>query len=239
MRRRTREILTAGTIAMTAISVGMIAPATSLDRWDASSAVRAGLPQTASPQLSDNTRRTLAGLTTRQTGVMTSETRFEIASLPGNGSLVVEHARIMDVDGSHPAMRVAAPFITSVPPEDTPLTITPHAIVEPTRQGTQARLGADFSFGDGSISESGWFAFAAAERHALFVDAGRLREPTTALDLQPYSVIGSAQAGIAYRINPDMNFALAWMEREWAYRYGQTKWEADEEYVAATFVMTW
>ena len=33
--------------------------------------------------------------------------------------------------------------------------------------------------------------------------------------------------------------AFAWVERDWAYRYGQSKWEADEEYLAASFVMTW
>lgn len=239
MQRRTREIATAGTIAILGIALGMVAPATSMDRWDASTAVRSGLSTAHAPELSATTRRALAGLTTRQNSTMSPGMQFEVADLPGGGALMVEQTVVEDMEGSSAGVRVAAPFTANVPPDDLELAFTPHAVIEPTPVGTQARLGADLSLGDGARADSGWFVFAAAERHALFFEAGRVREPVSALDLQPYAVIGSAQAGVAYRIGPDMDLALAWMERDWAYRYGQTKWEADEEYLAASFVMSW
>lgn len=239
MRRRAREILTAGTIAITGIAFGLVGPASTLDRWDSASAVRAGMDVSRTPDLSDSTRRALSGLTTRQSGAAMQTTRFEIVDLPGAAALEVEQQFVDDHAGGHVAVRVAAPITTTVPPDDLELAFTPHAVIEPTPEGTQARFGAGLSLGDGVMSDSGWFVFAAAERHALFFEPGRIREPVSALDLQPYSVIGSAQAGIAYRIRPNMDVGFAWVERDWAYRYGQSKWEADEEYLAASFVMTW
>lgn len=239
MRRRTREIVTAGTIAIAAMATAMVGPANTLDRWDPTAAIRAGMDQPASAPLSDTTRRTLAGLTTRHDASPTASMRFEVADLPGGNALVVEQQRITRDDGAHTAVRVAAPLTATVPPDDLELAFTPHAVIEPTPEGTQARFGADLSIGDGTMPDRGWFVFAAAERHALFLEPGRIREPVSALDLQPYAVIGSAQAGVAYRIRPNMDLAFAWVERDWAYRYGQSKWEADEEYLAASFHVTW
>jgi hypothetical protein len=239
MRRRTREILTAGTIATSGIAFGLVGPASPIERWDSAAAVMAGMESQPSPILSDETRSSLAGLTTRRSTAVTTTMTFAVPGLPEGANLVVEQQRISDPDGGHNAIRVAAPLTTTVPPDDLELAFTPHAVIEPTPEGTQARFGADFTLGDGAMPEQGWFVFAAAERHALFLEPGRIREPVNALDLQPYAQIGSAQAGIAYRLAPDMDLALAWVERDWAYRYGQSKWEADEEYIAASFVMTW
>lgn len=239
MRRRTREILTAGVIAMSGIAFGLVGPAGTVERWDSSAAVMAGLDTPRPAPLTDATRRSLAGLTTRRSTAVTTTMTFAVPGMPEGAALVVEQQAITDVDGEHNAVRVSAPLTATVPPDNLALAITPHAVIEPTIDGTQARFGADFTLGDGTLPDHGWFVFAAAERHALFIEPGRLREPVSALDLQPYAPIGSAQAGIAYRIRPNMDVAFAWVERDWAYRYGQSKWEADEEYLAASFVMTW
>lgn len=239
MRRRTREILTAGMIAISGIAFGLVGPASPIERWDSAAAVMAGMEAQPPAPLSDETRRSLAGLTTRRSTAVTTTMTFAVPGLPEGANLVVEQQRVSDPDGGHTAIRVAAPLTTTVPPDDLELAFTPHAVIEPTPEGTQARFGADFTLGDGSMPDQGWFIFAAAERHALFFEPGRIREPVSALDLQPYAPIGSAQAGVAYRIQPNMDLAFAWVERDWAYRYGQSKWEADEEYLAASFVMTW
>lgn len=239
MRRRTWEILTAGTIAISGIAFGMVGPANTVERWDSGAAVLAGMDSRRPAALSDSTRRSLAGLTTRRSTAVTTTMTFDVPGLPGGAGLVVEQQRVEGVDGPRNAVRVAAPISTTVPPEDLEVAFTPHAVIEPTPEGAQARLGADFTLGDGTMPDHGWFIFAAAERHALFLEPGRIREPVSAIDLQPYAPIGSMQAGVAYRIRPNMDLAFAWVERDWAYRYGQSKWEADEEYLAASFVMTW
>ncbi|MEN0653041.1 MULTISPECIES: hypothetical protein [Hyphobacterium] len=239
MRRRTREILTAGMIAMGGIAFGLVSPASPLDQWDSSAAVVAGMHAERPAILSDETRRSLAGLTTRRATAITTTMTFAVPGLPEGANLIVEQQRVTGLDGEHNAIRVAAPLTATIPPDEFELAITPHAVIEPTPEGTQARFGADFTLGDGSMPDHGWFLFAAAERHALFLEPGRIRQPVSALDLQPYAPIGSAQAGIAYRIRPNMDLALTWVERDWAYRYGPSKWEADEDYIAASFAMTW
>jgi hypothetical protein len=250
--RRTIEIICAGCIAVSGLFLGMNGPVASEGaEWDPQAAVLNSFRDQPAPRVSAGTARTAtAVMSVRQaydSDFANSATRFVLADPPGPGALVLEGETAAEEafqrsSYAHTSearlttsVRVAAP----VEAGESDTVVTPYAGVAITPEGTEARVGARLRIGDGRGPDSRWFLFAAAERQALFYDPENLREPLRAIDITPYSVIGDMQAGVAYRLNENSDLALAYVRRDWAYRYGPDKWEESEDFAAVSVVARW
>ncbi|WP_421784512.1 hypothetical protein [Hyphobacterium sp.] len=250
--KRTIEIICAGSVALGGLTIGMVGPAGSeAPDWDPQSAVLASFRTDPVPQVSAATARTAtAVMSVRENyrdDFSSSRTRFVLADPPGPGELVIEGETSVeeafqrnsftedDVIRPTTTVRVAAPVANTA--GDT--VVTPYAGVALTPEGTEARVGARLRIGDGRGSKSRWYLFAAAERQALFYDTQEFRRPMRAIDITPYTVIGDIQAGVAYRMNDSTDLALAYVHRDWAYRYGVDEWEETEGFAAFSVVSRW
>jgi hypothetical protein len=250
--RRAVELICAGGIALGGLIVGMVGPADSdAPGWDPQAAVLASFRTEPIPEVSVATARTASAVMSVREAYRddfaTSRTRFVLADPPGPGALVIEgetqieeafqRHSFTDEDMVRPTttVRVAAPVAN--PAGDT--VVTPYAGVAMTPEGTEARVGASLRIGDGHGPKSRWYLFAAAERQALFYDAQDFRRPMRAIDITPYAVIGDIQAGLAYRVNDSTDLALAYVHRDWAYRYGVDEWEESEGFAAFSVVSRW
>ncbi|MEE2526608.1 hypothetical protein V0U79_09535 [Hyphobacterium sp. HN65] len=250
--RRTTEILCAGCVAVTGLCAGLAGPAVSdQPEWDPHAAVLASFENDTPPSVSSATARTAtAVMSVRQAysdDFGANRTRFVLADPPGPGEIVLEgetlteeafqRASFADLPEARTTtnVRLAAPVAN--PAGDT--VVTPYAGVSLTPEGTEARVGARLRIGDGRGSDSRWYLFAAAERQALFYDANAIGRPLQAIDVTPYTVIGDAQGGVAYRVSDSTDIAFAYVRRSWAYRYGVDEWEEDEDFAAISIVSRW
>lgn len=250
--RRTIELICAGSVAIGGLMAGMVGPVASLEQgWDPQAAILASFDTQPPPQISNETARTATAImSVRQSygsDFASSQTRFVLADPPGPGELVIEGETRAEeafqrsglAESDTPRLTTTVRLAAPVEATSSDAVVTPYAGVALTPEGTEARVGARLRVGDGRGDESRWFLFAAAERQALFYDAGDIRRPLRAIDITPYNVIGDIQAGVAYRLNDQSDVALAYVRRDWAYQYGPDKWKESEAFAAVSFVSRW
>lgn len=249
--RRTTELICAGSVAIGGVILGLVGPAGSMEPgWDPQAAVLASFQDAPSGQLSEGTARTTTAIMSVRNAYGSDfsarSTRFTIADPPGPAELVIEGGTTAEEAFQRPiqsnreprvttSVRIAAPVHSA----ESDAVVTPYAGVAVTPEGTEARIGAQVQIGDGQGPKSRWFLFAAAERQALIYDAEEMGRPLQAVDVTPYTSIGDAQAGVAYRLNPHSDIAFAYVRREWAYRYGPDEWNESEEFAAISLVARW
>lgn len=250
--RRTTEIICAGCVAVTGLFAGFAGPVVSdQPEWDPQAAVLASFERESLPGVSSATARTATAVMSVRRAYDQDfagrHTRFVLADPPGPGEIVLEgevlaesafqRSSFEETDAARTttSVRLAAPVAN--PAGDT--VVTPYAGVSLTPEGTEARVGARLRIGDGRGPESRWYLFAAAERQALFYDTNQIGRPLRAIDITPYTVIGDAQGGVAYRLNESTDLAFAYVRRSWAYRYGVDEWEEDEDFAAISIVSRW
>lgn len=118
--------------------------------------------------------------------------------------------------------------------------LSPRAGLALGDDGTAARAGATVRFGRylGELENDrpAWWFFAGADRQALLYDPGQGFDVRDALVMQPYAMVGDAQAGVAVRVGAT-DVSLAYVHRETRYSLPQEGWETSEGFAA--FSLTW
>lgn len=98
-----------------------------------------------------------------------------------------------------------------------------------TEFGASIRLGQYLNSGDDA--RSGWWFFAGADRQAVIIEPGQRFDLRSALTLQPYAMVGDAQAGLAMRIH-GADLSLAYVRRETSWSIPTQSWDAAEDFAA-------
>ena len=118
--------------------------------------------------------------------------------------------------------------------------LSPRAGVSIGEDGPAAAAGATVRLGqyldefeDGRPS---WWFFAGADRQAVLYDPGQGFDMRDALAMEPYAMVGDAQAGVAMRLR-GADVSLAYIHRETRYALPQQSWETNEGFAA--FSLTW
>lgn len=118
--------------------------------------------------------------------------------------------------------------------------VSPRAGVSLGQDGTSAQAGATVRFGQylGALDNDrpAWWFFAGADRQAVLYDPGQGFDMRGALVMQPYAMVGDAQAGIAVRVGAT-DVSLAYVHRETEYSMPQQSWDTSEGFAA--FSLTW
>ena len=118
--------------------------------------------------------------------------------------------------------------------------VSPRAGVALGDDGTAARAGATVRLGQylGELENDrpAWWFFAGADRQAVLYDPGQGFDVRGALAMQPYAMVGDAQAGVAVRVG-SADVSLAYVRRETRYALPQQDWETSEGFAA--FSLTW
>ncbi len=108
--------------------------------------------------------------------------------------------------------------------------------------GTAAGAGAELRLGQylgGATDERpAWYVFAGAERSALLYDPRAGFNMRDAMTLQPYAVVGDAQAGVAVRFG-DADLSFAYVRREREYTAGTEGYDAHENFAALSVSRRW
>ena len=116
--------------------------------------------------------------------------------------------------------------------------VAPRAGVSMSDTGAAAEAGATVRLGrylgdyDGA-ERPAWWVFAGADRQALMFDPGegfRLRQ---AFAMEPYAIVGDAQAGVAMRFGP-ADLSVAYVHRETEFSMPNDSWETSEGFAAFT-----
>ncbi|MEO1039872.1 MAG: lipid A-modifier LpxR family protein [Pseudomonadota bacterium] len=98
--------------------------------------------------------------------------------------------------------------------------------------GATLRLGQYLGEYDGSSRPAWWF-FAGADRQALLFDPSDGFDLREAFTMEPYAVVGDAQAGVAVRMGA-ADISLAYIHRETVYSLPNDSWETSEGFAAFT-----
>ena len=118
--------------------------------------------------------------------------------------------------------------------------LNPRAGVSFGQDGPAAAAGATVRLGqymdDFSDGRPAWWFFAGADRQAVLYDPGRGFDMRDALAMEPYALVGDAQAGVAMRVR-GADVSLAYVHRETRYALPQQSWETSEGFAA--FSLTW
>ncbi len=118
--------------------------------------------------------------------------------------------------------------------------LSPRAGVSFGEQGPAAAAGATVRMGqylDAFNSDRpAWWFFAGADRQAVMYDPGQGFDMRDALAMEPYAVVGDAQAGVAMHLR-GADFSLAYIHRETRYEMPTEAWETSEGFAA--FSLTW
>ncbi len=118
--------------------------------------------------------------------------------------------------------------------------LSPRAGVSFGDSGTAATAGATVRLGqylDGfEADRPAWWFFAGADRQAVLYDPGQGFDMRDALAMEPYAMVGDAQAGIAMRVR-GADVSVAYIHRETRYELPQQAWETTEGFAA--FSLTW
>lgn len=118
--------------------------------------------------------------------------------------------------------------------------VSPRAGVSIGEDGPAARAGATVRLGQYldafESSRPAWWLFAGADRQAVMYDPGQGFDVRDALAMQPYAMVGDAQAGVAVRVGA-ADVSLAYVHRETRYSMPQQGWETSEGFAA--FSLTW
>ena len=83
-----------------------------------------------------------------------------------------------------------------------------------------------------------WYVFAGAERSALLYDPSAGFNMRDAMSLQPYAVVGDAQAGVAMRFG-SADLSLAYVRREREFTAGTEDFDAHEDFAAVSISRRW
>lgn len=102
--------------------------------------------------------------------------------------------------------------------------------------GAQVRLGQ--YLGGASDERPAWYVFAGAERSALLYDPRAGFNMRNAMTLQPYAVVGDAQAGVAMRFGQS-DLSLAYVRRERNFTAGTEDFDAHEDFAAVSISRRW
>ncbi len=118
--------------------------------------------------------------------------------------------------------------------------LSPRAGVSFGEQGPAAAAGATVRLGQYldafETDRPAWWFFAGADRQAVMYDPGQGFDMRDALAMEPYAVVGDAQAGVAMRLR-GADVSLAYIHRETRYELPQEAWETSEGFAA--FSLTW
>ena len=99
--------------------------------------------------------------------------------------------------------------------------------------GVTARLG---QYLDAPANLPRWWLFAGADQQAVLYDPGQGFDVREAFAMQPYAIVGDAQAGLAVRLGKT-DLSLAYIHRETKYSMPHRSWDAQEGFAA--FSLTW
>lgn len=118
--------------------------------------------------------------------------------------------------------------------------LSPRAGVSIGDSGPAATAGATVRLGqylDGFEDDRpAWWFFAGADRQAVLYDPGQGFDMRDGLAMEPYAMVGDAQAGIAMRVR-GADVSVAYIHRETRYELPQQAWETTEGFAA--FSLTW
>lgn len=113
--------------------------------------------------------------------------------------------------------------------------VIPRAGVSLGDRGSATEFGATVRLGQyldqGEDARTGWWFFAGADRQAVIYEPGQRFDLRSVLTLQPYAMVGDAQAGIAMRVyGADLSFAYVRRETNWS--MPTQSWEEVEDFAA-------
>ena len=118
--------------------------------------------------------------------------------------------------------------------------LSPRAGVSIGEDGPAAAAGATVRLGqyldEFENGRPSWWFFAGADRQAVLYDPGQGFDMRDALAMEPYAMVGDAQAGVAMRLR-GADVSLAYIHRETRYALPQQSWETNEGFAA--FSLTW
>jgi hypothetical protein len=117
--------------------------------------------------------------------------------------------------------------------------VAPRAGLALASTGAAAEFGGTVRLGQylGDLeSEPRWWVFAGADRQALLFDPSQGLNVFNAFAMEPYAVVGDAQAGVAARLG-EADLSLAYVHRETTFSLPNDSWEQSEGFVAFTFSM--
>lgn len=121
------------------------------------------------------------------------------------------------------------------------LTIEPRAGLSFGPEGSGAGAGAELRVGRylrQDAARPSWYFFAGAERRALLYDPGEGWNMRGAMTLEPYAVVGDAQAGVAMRLG-DNDLSFAYVRRERSARIGIDDYDAADDFAAFSLSRRW
>lgn len=121
------------------------------------------------------------------------------------------------------------------------LTIEPRAGLSFGPEGSGAGAGAQVRLGrylQEDAARPSWYFFAGAERRALLYDPGQGWNMRGAMTLEPYAVVGDAQAGVAMRLG-DNDLSFAYVRRERSARIGIDDYDAADDFAAFSLSRRW
>jgi len=121
------------------------------------------------------------------------------------------------------------------------LSFEPRAGVSFGPDGSGAGAGAEVRIGrylQSDAERPAWYFFAGAERHALLYDPQQGFDMQGAMTLEPYAVVGDAQAGVAMRLG-DNDLSFAYVRRERTARIGIDDYDAADDFAAFSLSRRW
>jgi hypothetical protein len=117
--------------------------------------------------------------------------------------------------------------------------LAPRAGVSVGGEGAALETGATVRLGQYiniEFDRPAWWFFAGADRQAVMYDPAQGLAVRGALAMEPYAIVGDAQAGVAMRVGgTDLSFA--YIHRETEYSMPQESWDTREGFAA--FSLTW
>lgn len=117
--------------------------------------------------------------------------------------------------------------------------LAPRAGVSVTQDGAALETGATVRLGryiDTDFDRPAWWFFAGADRQAVMYDPGQGFDVRGAVAMEPYAIVGDAQAGVAMRMG-GADVSLAYIHRETEFAMPNESWETREGFAA--FSLTW
>lgn len=117
--------------------------------------------------------------------------------------------------------------------------LAPRAGVSVTEDGAAVETGATVRLGryiDTDFDRPAWWFFAGADRQAVMYDPGQGFDVRDAVAMEPYAIVGDAQAGVAMRMG-GADVSLAYIHRETEFSMPNESWETREGFAA--FSLTW
>ena len=146
----------------------------------------------------------------------------------------------MDMETRRMALNVEGAFDAHGGGDRLDIGLSPRAGVSFGQDGAAAAAGATVRLGqyldNYADGRPAWWLFAGADRQAVMYDPGRGFDVRDALAMEPYALVGDAQAGVAMRVR-GADVSLAYIHRETRYALPQQSWETSEGFAA--FSLTW